>query len=62
MAMVTFRDETAAGKPLAGSALPDLPESIPAREPVRLRVREEAARRNADPVVSFIKLLPLAGG
>lgn len=49
MATVTFRDETAAGKPLAEFSLPGLPESISARELVRLRVREEVARYNADP-------------
>jgi hypothetical protein len=49
MATVTFRDETATGKPLAEFTLPDLPESISARELVRLRVREEVARFNAEP-------------
>ncbi|GGK74506.1 hypothetical protein Ppa06_33640 [Planomonospora parontospora subsp. parontospora] len=53
MATVTFRDETATGKPLAEFALPDLPESISARELVRLRVREEVARHNAAPSHHF---------
>ncbi|WP_440105077.1 hypothetical protein [Streptosporangium sp. H16] len=53
MATVTFRDETAMGKPLHEFALPDLPESISARELVRLRVREEVARFNADPSARF---------
>ncbi|MEU4411072.1 hypothetical protein AB0F88_41760 [Streptosporangium sp. NPDC023963] len=53
MATVTFRDETATGKPLHEFALPDLPESISARELVRLRVREEVARFNAEPSARF---------
>ncbi|MFC4061485.1 hypothetical protein ACFOWE_24560 [Planomonospora corallina] len=57
MATVTFRDETATGKPMAEFALPDLPESIPARELVRLRVREEVARYNADPSARFTGLV-----
>ncbi|MGJ6968475.1 hypothetical protein ACSDR0_41870 [Streptosporangium sp. G11] len=57
MAAVTFRDETATGKPLTEFTLPDLPESISARELVRLRVREEVARFNADPSARFIGLV-----
>jgi hypothetical protein len=57
MARVTFRDETATGKTLAEFALPDLPESISARELVRLRVREEAARYNAEPSARFTGLV-----
>lgn len=53
MATVTFRDETATGKPLAEFALPDLPENISARELLRLRVREEVARYNAAPSARF---------
>ncbi|MDP9865714.1 MULTISPECIES: hypothetical protein [Streptosporangium] len=53
MATVIFRDETATGKPIAESVLPDLPESISARELVRLRVREEVARYNAAPSPRF---------
>ncbi|MBG0831648.1 hypothetical protein HS041_28360 [Planomonospora sp. ID67723] len=53
MVTVTFRDETATGKPRAEFALPDLPESISTRELVRLRVREEAARHNAAPSHHF---------
>ncbi|MEV4242111.1 hypothetical protein AB0J63_01750 [Streptosporangium canum] len=53
MATVTFRDETATGKPLEEFMLPDLPENISARELVRLRVREEVARYNAAPAPRF---------
>ncbi|MFF5208646.1 hypothetical protein [Streptosporangium sp. NPDC000396] len=53
MAAVTFRDETATGKPIEEFTLPDLPESISARELVRLRVREEVARYNAAPSARF---------
>ncbi|WP_326643651.1 hypothetical protein OG884_07920 [Streptosporangium sp. NBC_01755] len=53
MATVTFRDETAAGKPKEEFTLPDLPESISARELVRLRVREEVARYNEAPAARF---------
>ncbi|MEV4222328.1 MULTISPECIES: hypothetical protein [Nonomuraea] len=57
MATVTFRDETAAGRPLAEFELPGLPESIPARELLRLRVREEVARHNARPEARFTGLV-----
>ncbi|MET8337628.1 hypothetical protein ABZV14_32210 [Streptosporangium canum] len=53
MATVTFRDETATGKPIEEFMLPDLPENISARELVRLRVREEVARYNAAPAPRF---------
>ncbi|GGO76774.1 hypothetical protein [Nonomuraea cavernae] len=53
MALVTFRDETAAGRTLEEFSLPDLPERISARELVRLRVREEVARHNAAPSAHF---------
>jgi hypothetical protein len=53
MALVTFRDETATGRALEEFSLPDLPERISARELVRLRVREEAARYNAAPSRHF---------
>ncbi|MBB2911266.1 hypothetical protein FHS43_002531 [Streptosporangium becharense] len=57
MATVTFRDETATGRPIEEFTLPDLPESISARELVRLRVREEVARHNADPSSRFTGLV-----
>ncbi|WP_189250737.1 hypothetical protein [Streptosporangium pseudovulgare] len=53
MTTVTFRDETATGKTMEEFTLPDLPESISARELVRLRVREEVARYNAAPSTRF---------
>jgi hypothetical protein len=53
MATVTFRDETATGRALDEFSLPDLPDSITARELVRLRVREEVARFNAQPRPRF---------
>ncbi len=53
MAQVTFRDETATGRPLEEFTLPGLPERISARELVRLRVREEVARHNAAPANRF---------
>jgi hypothetical protein len=53
MTTVTFRDETAMGRPLAEFTLPDLPEKISARDLVRLRVREEVARFNGAPAPRF---------
>ncbi len=53
MALVTFRDETAAGRALEEFTLPDMPERISARELVRLRVRKEVARHNASPSHHF---------
>jgi hypothetical protein len=47
VATVTIRDETTSGREVERWQLPDLPDSITARELVRLRVREEVARFNA---------------
>jgi len=44
---VTVRDETTSGRAIDTWLLPGLPESITARELVRLRVREEVARYNS---------------
>ena len=53
MPTVTFRDETASGRRLDEISLPDLPERMTARQLVRLRVREEVARHNAQPSRHF---------
>ncbi len=53
MTLVIFRDETATGKALGEFSLPDLPDSVTARELVRLRVREGVARHNAAPSQHF---------
>ncbi|MBC6460398.1 hypothetical protein [Actinomadura sp. HBU206391] len=53
MADVTFRDETATGRPIDEINVPGLPESMTVRELVRLRVREEVARFNARPSHHF---------
>ncbi|WP_327092126.1 hypothetical protein OIE66_16275 [Nonomuraea sp. NBC_01738] len=53
MALATFRDESATGRPLDEFTLPGLPDRISARELVRLRVREEVARYNAAPSHHF---------
>lgn len=53
MTTLTVHDETASGRRVGDVVLPDLPERITVREIVRLRVREEVARHNADPVVLF---------
>jgi hypothetical protein len=47
MATVVIRDETPSGRAIDTWVLPDLPDSITARELLRLRVREEVARYNA---------------
>ncbi|MEU1250555.1 hypothetical protein [Micromonospora arida] len=47
MATAIVRDETATGKAIDHWSLTGLPERISARELVRLRVREEVARFNA---------------
>ncbi len=47
MAAVRIRDETATGRQIDAWVLPQVPDSITARELVRLRVREEVARFNA---------------
>jgi hypothetical protein len=53
MATVTFRDETATGRRLDELAIPDLPQVMTVRELMRLRVREEVARYNAQPSHHF---------
>ena len=53
MATVTVRDETATGRAIDQWPLTGLPERISARELVRLRVREEVARFNADQAEVF---------
>ncbi|MCX4457619.1 hypothetical protein OG585_34160 [Streptomyces sp. NBC_01340] len=53
MATVTFRDETATGKPLTEWEVAGLPERMSVRELIRLRVREEVARHNARPSDRF---------
>ncbi|MEU9478061.1 hypothetical protein [Streptomyces sp. NPDC048191] len=49
MGTVTFRDETATGKPVTEWRLSGLPERMTVRELITLRVREEVARYNARP-------------
>ncbi|MFA1545377.1 hypothetical protein [Actinomadura chokoriensis] len=53
MPAVTFRDETATGRPVAEVQIAVLPERMTVRELVRLRVREEVARHNARPAERF---------
>jgi hypothetical protein len=53
MATVTFRDETATGKPLTECGVAGLPERMNVRELIRLRVREEAARHDVRPSARF---------
>lgn len=53
MATVTFRDETATGKPVTEWEVAGLPERMTVRELIRLRVREEVARFNARPSNRF---------
>ncbi|MEV0662848.1 hypothetical protein ACIBI3_24580 [Actinomadura luteofluorescens] len=53
MPAVNFRDETAAGAPVAGFQVAGLPERMTVRELIRLRVREEVARHNARPSDRF---------
>lgn len=49
MATVTFRDETATGRPVTEFEVAGLPEHLTVRELIRLRVREEVARHNDRP-------------
>jgi hypothetical protein len=53
MATVTFRDETATGRPLTEWAVTGQPERMTVRELIRLRVREEVTRYNAGPGSHF---------
>lgn len=53
MATVTFRDETATGKPLTEWEVTGVPERMTVRQLIRLRVSEEVARHNARPTNRF---------
>ncbi|MEU9440924.1 hypothetical protein AB0D42_08365 [Streptomyces sp. NPDC048304] len=53
MATVTFRDETATGKPLTEWEVAGLPDRMTVRELIRLRVREEVVRHNDRPSDRF---------
>ncbi|GGQ41725.1 hypothetical protein BKA00_003009 [Actinomadura coerulea] len=53
MPAVNFRDETAAGAPVASFQVAGLPDRMTVRELIRLRVREEVARHNARPSDRF---------
>ncbi|MGW2561777.1 hypothetical protein ACWCXB_21495 [Streptomyces sp. NPDC001514] len=53
MATVTFRDETATGRPVAEWKVAGLPQRMTVRELIRLRVRDEVARFNASPSDRF---------
>ncbi|MGW7526136.1 hypothetical protein [Streptomyces sp. NPDC054783] len=53
MATVTFRDETATGRPLGEWEVAGLPDRMTVRELIGLRVQEEVARYNARPGTRF---------
>ena len=54
--LMTIRDETAAGRAV-GSIVLDIPGAITLRELIRLRVREEVARYNAQPTRALPRLV-----
>jgi hypothetical protein len=53
----TIHDETATGRIVGTITLPDVPSNITVRELVRLRVREEVAKHNAQPTSTFRGLI-----
>jgi hypothetical protein len=53
MTTVTFRDETATGRPVTEWQVTGLPERMTVRELITCRVREEVARHNARPSDRF---------
>ncbi|OIJ96060.1 hypothetical protein BIV25_18780 [Streptomyces sp. MUSC 14] len=53
MATVTFRDETATGRPVSEWQVAGLPARMTVRDLIRHRVREEVARYNARPGSHF---------
>ncbi|MEV6116393.1 hypothetical protein AB0L59_28965 [Streptomyces sp. NPDC052109] len=57
MATVTFRGETATGRPLTEWETAGLPDRIAVRELIRLRVQDEVARHNARPGKRFYGLV-----
>src|SRR5262245_60325487 len=54
--LMTIRDETAAGRAV-GSMVLDAPGTVTVRDLIRLRVREEVARYNAQPSDRFYGLV-----
>jgi hypothetical protein len=61
MPSLTIEDRTATGRPTGSITLPDLPERITLRELIRLRVREEVARYNLRPSLTFKGLVQPEG-
>ncbi|WP_151771263.1 hypothetical protein [Streptomyces abyssomicinicus] len=57
MATVTFRDETATGRPVTAWQVTGLPERMTVRELITLRIREEVTRHNARPSDRFTGLV-----
>jgi hypothetical protein len=53
MTTVTFRDETATGRPVTAWQVTGLPERMTVRGLITLRVREEVARHNTRPSDRF---------
>ena len=58
--LMTIRDETATGRAV-GSMVFDVPGTVTLRELIRLRVREEVARYNAQPTERFHGLVRPTG-
>ena len=53
MPSLTVEDRTGTGRPTGSITLPDLPERITLRDLIRIRVREEVARYNLQPLETF---------
>jgi hypothetical protein len=61
MATLTIEDRTATGTPVGHIDLPDVPDRITLQDLIRLRVREEVARYNLQPVEEFRGLVQPEG-
>ena len=61
MATLTIEDRTATGTPIGHIDLPDMPDRITLRDLIRLRVREEVARYNLQPLEDFQGLVQPEG-
>ena len=53
MPTLTIHDRTATGRPIDTVVIDDLPDRLTVRELIRTRVRDEVARHNLQPSVTF---------
>jgi hypothetical protein len=61
MATLVIQDRTASGTPIRTIDVPDLPDRFTLRDLIRTRVRDEVARHNLKPAMTFAGLVQPEG-